>query len=561
MKNCTIIRILVSILLTVIMCFSSIGASAIGDELQGETILHAWCWSFKTIEKNMQEIAAAGYKAVQTSPPQECVINRKCAECGDKGCKHFTKNWYFHYQPTNFTLGNFQLGTKEDFKKMCKEAKKYGVKIIVDIVANHVAVDLNLVSNDIKNIKDAFHGKGELCGNGWNERYSFTQCDLLSLKDLNTHNKEIQNMIMKYMKDCLDCGAWGFRYDAAHHIELPDEIDKGFGSDFWPTVLENAKKNGAKFQYGEVWQDKYSRFSDYAQYMDVTIVNYGNKIRDAICNRCLNHGDIIFYPSYGVGDDKLVTWVESHDNYANEQNQYGASAWMSDDEIRVGWAIVASRKAGVPMFFSRPVDSGGRNRAQFSEKTQIGDKGSDLFKDPYVVAVNKFRKAMKGKSEYLRSQNNKLLIIERGSKDENGNEGMVIINWSGKSEVKSETGLSDGIYVDAVSKKESIVQNGVIYANVENEITILTKKVEVKENSEKVENKENSEKIEAKENSKKTENKENDVRVEAKENSKKAENKENSEKVEAKENSEKVENKENSEKVENKENTQKGEIK
>lgn len=35
-------------------------------------ILHAWCWSFKTIEENMDRIAAAGYTAIQTSPANAC---------------------------------------------------------------------------------------------------------------------------------------------------------------------------------------------------------------------------------------------------------------------------------------------------------------------------------------------------------------------------------------------------------------------------------------------------------------------------------------------------------
>lgn len=182
--------------------------------------------------------------------------------------------------------------------------------------------------------------------------------------------------------------------------------------------------------------------------MDVTASKYGQKIRRAIHDRNIGHHYIMDYDSEGVKGDKLVTWVESHDNYTDLQSdQYSASYWMNDNEIKVGWAIVASRACGLPLFFSRPVDGGGKDKLVFPETTKLGDKGSDLFKDPYIVAINKFRKAMK--------------------------EEMVIINWSGNSAVSSETRLSDGMYTDAVSNK---VENGRISGNTENDITILTKK-------------------------------------------------------------------------------------
>lgn len=487
MKNFMIKRMLIGIALIISMCFNSVSVLAIPGglgELKGGTIFHAWCWSFKTIKDNIQEIKDAGYDAIQVSPPQECKENRNCPKCNQKGrkcCTCFTKNWYYHYQPTNFKIGNCQLGTREDFKTMCDAAKEHNIKIIVDVVANHVSIDVDAVSDDVKNIQDVFHNQGELSDKvaaDWKDRWKITQRDLLGLRDLNTGNPRVQEMIKNYMNDCLICGAWGFRYDAAKHIELPNDVDGNYGSNFWPNITGSVPLYR---QYGEVLQDSVSRFDKYAKYMNVTASNYGEKIRNAIRGKYLDHNYIMSYESDGVRDDELVTWVESHDNYANEQNRQGASAWMTDNEIRVGWAIVASRAAGVPLFFSRPVDGGGRNslekyKSQFPEKTKIGDKGSDLFKDPYIVEINKFRKAMKDKSEYLRSQNSKLLIIERGSKDEPGDGGMVIINWSGNSAISSETRLSDGIYVDAISKKEFKVEKGIISGNTKNEITILTKK-------------------------------------------------------------------------------------
>ena len=46
-------------------------------------------------------------------------------------------------------------------------------------------------------------------------------------------------------------GADGFRYDAAKHIELSDEVFGGKQSHYWDTILQN----GAQYQYGEVLED------------------------------------------------------------------------------------------------------------------------------------------------------------------------------------------------------------------------------------------------------------------------------------------------------------------
>lgn len=55
--------------------------------------------------------------------------------------KNETKNiWWMLYQPTDFVIGNY-LGDKKDLINLCEEAKKYNIKIIVDVVLRHLASD------------------------------------------------------------------------------------------------------------------------------------------------------------------------------------------------------------------------------------------------------------------------------------------------------------------------------------------------------------------------------------------------------------------------------------
>ena len=84
-----------------------------------EIILHAWSWSFNTIRQHLPEIKQAGFTIVQTSPINECYV-------GDNGGRQLFGNgkWYYHYQPTDWTIGNYQLGTRDEFKAMCDEANR-----------------------------------------------------------------------------------------------------------------------------------------------------------------------------------------------------------------------------------------------------------------------------------------------------------------------------------------------------------------------------------------------------------------------------------------------------
>ena len=42
------------------------------EEVEDGAILHCFSWSFKTIEESLEDIAMAGYSAIQTSPINAC---------------------------------------------------------------------------------------------------------------------------------------------------------------------------------------------------------------------------------------------------------------------------------------------------------------------------------------------------------------------------------------------------------------------------------------------------------------------------------------------------------
>lgn len=422
------------------------------------TVLHAWCWSFNSIKENMAAIKEAGYTSVQTSPINAVVV-------GNGGDKKFTEQWYYHYQPTAYTIGNYQLGTEAEFIEMNRVAEQYGIKIIVDAVLNHTTSDYNAISSEVKSIPKWTHGNTLI--ENWGSRWDVTQNSLLQLWEWNTQNPEVQQYLLKFLKNAVADGADGFRYDAAKHIELPGEYPSEFGSNFWNVILNN----GSEFQYGEVLQDNISRDADYANLMSITASQYGHSIRDMLRNRNANAGNLGNYQA-GVDPSKLVLWVESHDTYANgKTDSESESAWMSDEDLKLGWAMITARAKGTPLFFSRPV--GGGNGVRFPEQTKLGDAGSNLYKDPTIVAVNKFHNAMVGQSEYIRNPNGdtNVAMVERGT------QGAVIANLSdSEKSLNTETKLANGTYKDQISGKTYTVSNGRLSGSIaRRSVLVLTK--------------------------------------------------------------------------------------
>lgn len=463
MKHLSYSLILTLGLLTAACAGNAKTESVPSEPTNDDVILHAWTWSFNTIKDNMKDIADAGYTFVQTSPANECIKGE------DGGMELFGKGkWYYHYQPTDWTIGNYQLGTRDQFKAMCDEAKKYGVKIIVDVLPNHTAIDHSKVSarmdSAVGGHENLFHANGHTPIVNYNDRFQCTTGEMGGLPDVNTENPDFQYYYMQYVNDLIACGANGFRYDTAKHIGLPsDPLDKkSKQNDFWDVAMGRKAIRDIKlsvsedslFIYGEVLQDKNVKEEEYAKYMDLTASAYGHVLRNVL-NAHNAKADNLMNWNHSSNPQNLVTWVESHDTYCNAHE----SAAMSDSLVRTGWVFLTARQFGTPLFYSRP---DGSTRANYWGNNKIGVRGNDSFKHPEVVAVNKFRKAMHGQPEKIFvSDNNQQIEVARG------NSGVALINIAdADASLSMPTTIADGTYTDKVYNTTFTVKDGKISGKV-----------------------------------------------------------------------------------------------
>ena len=425
----------------------------LADSVQEGVILHAWNWSFNNIKAQMKTIAESGYTAIQTSPIQIAKENTKNVSVG---------NWWVFYQPAGFTIdntGGSALGNKADFKAMCDEAHKYGIRIIVDVVANHLGN-----RTDWTNLCDRAYQYEPEIANNWLFHNEGNQHDgnaynvvkgQIGMPDLRTEDSRVQNRVISFLKECIDNGADGFRWDAAKHIETPD--DGANGSQFWPHVLNAAKSYYASkgtydelYNYGEILNTPGSgrSYGSYTKYMSITDNTTGNNIRSAVAG---GNASGAATPHYNTGQSasKIVLWAESHDTYSNESRE---STGVSDANINKAWAMVGSRNGATALYYARSRGYRGG---------MLGNIESTQWKSKEVTAVNQFHNYFSGESEYLASSGS-IAYNERGTS------GVVLVNVSGNSasvNVKANK-MKDGTYTDQISGNTFTVSGGQIKGQI-----------------------------------------------------------------------------------------------
>ena len=442
-----------------------------------ETILHVWSWNFNTIAENMKQIADAGYTMLQTSPVNACFS----PEGGN--IKIFDEkegNWYHYYQPTDWTIGNNILGTEQEMKAMLDSARKYDIRVLVDVLPNHTAFDIDLVTDEfykaVGGRDKMFHSKGLEGIQDYNDRAQCTHQGVGGLPDVNTENPLFQKYYMEFVNKLISMGVRGFRYDTAKHIGVhSDPLDTEAGvkeNDFWDVATGRKEVLGLSlaipydslFVYGEVLQDRNVPEDEYAGYFGQTASHYGHVLREALAKRSAKDIDLLSW-YHSAAPEYLTTWVESHDTYCNANE----SAGLTDSQIRTGWVFLTARQNGTPLFYSRPMNS---TRENYWGDNLLGARGNDEFFHPEVVAVNKFRQEMKGQLENVQiSEDGEVLLVNRGDK------GAALINLSDEANVfELSTTLPDGEYADVVYSEIFRVENGILKGNMQPEKTYIIMK-------------------------------------------------------------------------------------
>ena len=389
------------------------------DNIQDGVILHCFDWTLADIQEEIPNIAKAGFTAVQTSPVHERA---------GKGSV-----WYDVYRPYDFKIGN-GLGTEADLKALCAKAHEYGVKVIVDVVANHT--DYGNVASRL--LDESLYHERFGVGN-WHDRHQVT-FGMIGMWDLDTNNPTVQAIIKQYIQDLKACGVDGVRWDAIKHIGLPSE-----GDSFMQNVVDQEMYN-----YGEILDstggNDNTLFPEYQTYMSITDNGYGNGFANSFAGGSINES-VGNFNQRNAKTEKLVYWGESHDTYANDG---GESKNKSQNVIDRAYAVVAGNNGATALYFSRPAQKA-KNDIKF------GDKGSVHFKDAEVAQVNHMHNVCAGEPNYYVKGNGVCAQVRKS--------GAIIVLGSGSDrDVTVANGAGDGKWLMSGTYKD-MVGGGVFTVN------------------------------------------------------------------------------------------------
>lgn len=396
------------------------------DAIQQGNILHCFNWPINDVKNALQSIADAGFGAVQLSPLQRADVN-------------VGSPWHDLYRPYDLAFKSSGMGSESDLQSLCSEAEKYGIKVIVDVVANHV--DKTVGYHDPwwdSNNRVRWEG-----GINYGDRRSITHGQLGDYGDVNSELSEVAARGKAYVQKLAGLGVKGIRWDAAKHIGLPSE-----GCQFWAEVTSVP----GVWHYGEILDKpgpNASIINEYGKYMSVTDNEY--------CNYAARDNGGIpggyggsWAVDYKLGN-KCVYWAESHDTYANDD-------WSCNRDqatIDRAYAAYACRNDASCLYLSRPNAKGFNN-------IKVG-KGSTAFTAKHIAEVNKFRNAMVGKADYFsKADNGNACSITR----QNGG-AVIVMKGSGNITITNGGGYCPaGTYTDRVSGGTFTVTASTISGNV-----------------------------------------------------------------------------------------------
>ncbi|MEM9080077.1 MAG: alpha-amylase family glycosyl hydrolase [Verrucomicrobiota bacterium] len=189
-----------------------------GVRAEGDVVVQLFNWDFARIERAMPEIAEIGFTHVHVSPVQKSLENGR---------------WWGRYQPVDYRVIE-GLGTREEFRSLVAEGEKHGVKLVVDVVLNHMSAEFARVRRG-KLVEVSFPDFGVEDFRAfrplrdWDDEEEVREGWMFgALPDLRTDRIEVQRKLGAHLQDLMELGAGGLRVDAARHI-APEELGAIFG--------------------------------------------------------------------------------------------------------------------------------------------------------------------------------------------------------------------------------------------------------------------------------------------------------------------------------------------
>jgi alpha-amylase len=364
---------------------------------QPTAILHAHDEPYRQVKGYVCALAKQGYSHVQIAPAQR--------SNGDPagGAAVSANPWWSRYQPVDFLVIQGR-GSLADLQALTHQAHSCGMKVIADVVFNHMASDPQFAPTLTYPTfqREHFHPP---CPIHYNDGKTNTerQCWLNGdLPDLNQTHGQVMGILRQHLKLLLKAGVDGFRFDAAKHIDpkvLNDLI----------ATINRSSKNRA-WNYLEVIDDNDTKASMYTPTAAVTDFLLCESLQRAF--RFGGSLSSLRVPT-AINDSRSVTFGVNHDSDPSINPGFPKCSYANRDDAVLADAYVLARESGTPLILAKDnltvayLPTGAMFRRLMMER---GKRGLNVREQVLDVADTQ-----------------SMLVMERGS------EGLFVVNKSSSS--------------------------------------------------------------------------------------------------------------------------------
>ena len=370
---------------------------------------------------------------------------------------------------------------KASLEALVNAANDKGIDIIMDVVANHLAAGSDYeLHSAVQSYEpaiyngDYLHHVGEIGMYDDGNTEKIVRGNLGKLPDLKTESELVQTRVISMLKEYIDYGVSGFRFDAAKHIETPEDGD--YASNFWPNVISEINRYGLQklgkfpYSYGEVLgAGTYRAWNGYTSYIDVTDYGVTWQTRDNFNKN--DEGGVINNSGYTIKQtsDYALMFAESHDNYIKGDTTLNVSEW-----IDAQYGLHTSRAGASSLYFPRP--NYGGNVPEDLDTTRIVVTPTDSYKNAVVTAANKLHNDFVGGSEYMSAWDGCVI----NAREKGSDVGIYIANLHGASSATVKVAINggyipDGTYKNLVNNTNYTASNGTITVPLTNGVAVLEK--------------------------------------------------------------------------------------
>jgi alpha-amylase len=308
--------------------------------------------------------------------------------------------WWRRYQPVDFLVIQGR-GSLQDLQALTHQAHSCGMKVIADVVFNHMASDPKFaVTLDYPTFKrEDFHPQCKINysdGNTNTERNCWLNGDLPDLNQTTTH---VSHVLRQHLKLLLEAGVDGFRFDAAKHM------DPAVLNDLIATINTSSKNRA--WNYLEVIDDNDTKASMYTPTAAVTDFVLCESLQKAFSfGGSLSSLRI---PT-AINDSRSVTFGVNHDSDPTINPGFPKCSYANRGDAVLANAYVLARESGTPLILAKDnltvayLPTGATFRRLMLER---GKQGLNVRENVLAVADSQ-----------------SMLVMERGS------EGLFVVNKS-----------------------------------------------------------------------------------------------------------------------------------